>query len=195
MRPSSCSRVCSTSTARRARSASRAPRAERRRPRPARRRPAAAAALVDRGLRAQPQGPPGDRGAAVGEGGRSAPPSAAEAATPDQAELFTTAPDADDERGEWTAEELEAEEAAPDRGGHRGRGGRVAARRDGGGPLAPGAGAARPDAGDRREERGTCRTPRPGGSSTGSARTSARTCRPSGRRRRARRRSGTTAAS
>ena len=28
------------------------------------------------------------------------------------AELFTTAPDADDERGEWTPEELEAEEAA-----------------------------------------------------------------------------------
>ena len=29
-----------------------------------------------------------------------------------ETELFTTAPDADDERGEWTAEELEAEEAA-----------------------------------------------------------------------------------
>lgn len=29
-----------------------------------------------------------------------------------QADLFTTAPDADDERGEWTPEELEAEEAA-----------------------------------------------------------------------------------
>ena len=28
------------------------------------------------------------------------------------AELFTTVPDADDERGEWTTEELEAEEAA-----------------------------------------------------------------------------------
>ena len=28
------------------------------------------------------------------------------------AELFTTTPDADDERGEWTPEELEAEEAA-----------------------------------------------------------------------------------
>ena len=29
-----------------------------------------------------------------------------------EAELFTTAPDADDERGEWTPEELEAEETA-----------------------------------------------------------------------------------
>ncbi len=29
-----------------------------------------------------------------------------------EAELFTTAPDADDERGEWTPEEQEAEEAA-----------------------------------------------------------------------------------
>ncbi len=38
----------------------------------------------------------------------------AEAATASDkdAELFTTAPDADDERGEWTPEELEAEEAA-----------------------------------------------------------------------------------
>ena len=30
----------------------------------------------------------------------------------EEARLFTTAPDADDERGEWTAEELEAEETA-----------------------------------------------------------------------------------
>ena len=37
----------------------------------ARRRPAAAPALVDRGVRAQPQGPPGDGGEAVGEGARS----------------------------------------------------------------------------------------------------------------------------
>src|SRR5206468_3921393 len=29
-----------------------------------------------------------------------------------EAELFTTVPDADDERGEWTSEELEAEETA-----------------------------------------------------------------------------------
>ncbi len=29
-----------------------------------------------------------------------------------EAELFTTAPDADDERGKWTPEELEAEETA-----------------------------------------------------------------------------------
>jgi len=33
-------------------------------------------------------------------------------ANDEDAELFTSAPDADDERGEWTAEELEAEEAA-----------------------------------------------------------------------------------
>jgi superfamily II DNA or RNA helicase len=32
--------------------------------------------------------------------------------TDEEARLFTTAPDADDERGEWTAEELEAEETA-----------------------------------------------------------------------------------
>ena len=38
---------------------------------PARRRPAAAAPLVDRGVRAQPQGPPRDGGAAVGEGAGS----------------------------------------------------------------------------------------------------------------------------
>ena len=42
--------------------------------------------------------------------------------------------------------------------------------------MAPGAGASRPDARDRREGPGTCPKPRPGGSSTGSARTSARSC-------------------
>ena len=68
---------------------------------------------------------------------------AAEAAkaTDSDAELFTTAPDADDERGEWTPEELEAEEAAADRGGHRRRGGRVASRRGSRSAVAPRAGA------------------------------------------------------
>ena len=65
-RPSSCSRASSTSTAPRARSGSRAriaPGTGRRGP--ARRRPAAAPALVDRGVRAQPQGPPRDGRAPV----------------------------------------------------------------------------------------------------------------------------------
>jgi superfamily II DNA or RNA helicase/DNA-binding transcriptional regulator YiaG len=45
------------------------------------------------------------------EKGRPAASKAASASDKD-AELFTTAPDADDERGEWTPDELEAEEAA-----------------------------------------------------------------------------------
>jgi superfamily II DNA or RNA helicase len=45
------------------------------------------------------------------EKGRPGESKAASASDKD-AELFTTAPDADDERGEWTPEELEAEEAA-----------------------------------------------------------------------------------
>ena len=45
------------------------------------------------------------------EKGRAAPADAAKTGD-SEAELFTTAPDADDERGEWTPEELEAEEKA-----------------------------------------------------------------------------------
>lgn len=45
------------------------------------------------------------------EQGRAAAAGDAKAGT-GEAELFTTVPDADDERGEWTAEELEAEETA-----------------------------------------------------------------------------------
>jgi hypothetical protein len=45
------------------------------------------------------------------ENGRTADDDATKAGGTD-AELFTTAPDADDERGEWTPEELEAQEAA-----------------------------------------------------------------------------------
>ena len=45
--------------------------------------------------------------------GEGAPADSRAASASDKdAELFTTAPDADDERGEWTPEELEAEEAA-----------------------------------------------------------------------------------
>ena len=39
-------------------------------------------------------------------------PAAAPAASSEQLDLLSSAPDSDDERGEWTAEELEAEEAA-----------------------------------------------------------------------------------
>ncbi len=45
------------------------------------------------------------------EKGRAAAADAAKTGD-EEAELFTTAPDADDERGEWTPEELEAEETA-----------------------------------------------------------------------------------
>ena len=41
----------------------------------------------------------------------------------EQAALFTTQPDADDERSEWTAEELEAGRSRSSRGGDRHRGG------------------------------------------------------------------------
>ena len=128
----------------------------------ARRRPAAAPALVDRGVRPQPQGPPGDGGATVGEGARSG------CATPRRRATETRSsspprPTPTTSAASGRAEELEAEEAAADRGRHRDRGGRVAARCDRRSALAPRAGAARPDAGDRREDARTCPTPRCGG--------------------------------
>ncbi len=76
-----------------------------------RRRPAAAAALVDRGVRAQPQGPPGDGRATVGEAATASYRRGMPRRTSGRLSL-TTAPDADDERAGWTPEELEAEEAA-----------------------------------------------------------------------------------
>ena len=136
-----------------------APSAGRRRA--ARRRPPAAAALVDRGVRPQPQGPPRDRRAAVGEGERDA--GRRPRRRRDEPQLFTTAPDADDERGELDGRGARGRGGRADRGGHRGRRGRVAPRRRGGSAVAPRAGAARPDAGDRRAERGTCPTPRSAG--------------------------------
>ena len=67
----------------------------------ARRRLAAAPPLLDRGVRAQPQGPPRDRGAAVGEGAGQRDCRGRSRATTGRGALHHR-PDADDERGEWT---------------------------------------------------------------------------------------------
>ena len=117
---------------------------------PARGRPAAASPLLDRGVRPQPEGSPRHSREAVGEGERGI--NSRRERQSDAAELFTTAPDADDERGEWTPEELEAEEAAQIEAVTADRRGRRASRCERRSPVAPRAGTPRPNAGDRRED-------------------------------------------
>ncbi len=125
---------------------------------PAGRRAPAATALLDRGLRPQPEGPPRRRSSASG---RRPGSSRERHCEPTQRSSSRHAPDADDERAEWTAEELEAEEDGADRG-RSPQPPRPALARDAerGGSVARGAGAARPDAGDRRARRATSPTPR-----------------------------------
>ena len=76
----------------------------------ARRWLAAAAPLIDGGLRAQPEGPPCDGRATMGEGETAADAEPAATSPALGPSTFINTPDADDERGDWTAEELEAEE-------------------------------------------------------------------------------------
>ena len=118
MRPSSCSRACSTSTAPRARSGSQH----------ARRRAqaaagllvvglAAAAAVLDRGVRAQPRGAPRTVEQAVADGAGSVPQRPRRATGRAAASRLRPAPTTSAASGR--DEELEADEASADRGCHR----------------------------------------------------------------------------
>ena len=160
---------------------------------PARRRAPAAPALVHRGVRPQPQGPPGDRGEAVGEGAgggwrrsqrqqpekrsssprRPMPTTSAASGRPRSKKPRRPRPSRQSPRQQ---KPNRPEMPRQKRSGAESRRSSIRCRRS-------------------RRRRGTRRTPRSAGSSTGSARTSARTSRPSASHREARLRSGTTAGS